>query len=80
MLVEVKARAGKDAKDAKKKVGNQVAKVFDCMQVVTRDRLARKVANVDRTKVGNIKVVASLDKKNFFDENIRCLIYFRFWW
>ena len=50
------------------------------MQVVTRDRLARKVANVDRTKVGNIKVVASLDKKIFFDENIRYLIYFRFWW
>ena len=35
------------------------------MQVVTRDRLARKVANVDRTKVGNIKVVVSLDKKFF---------------
>ena len=61
MLVEAKARVGKDAKDAKKKVGNQVAKVFDCMQVVTGDRLARKVvANVDRTKVGNNKVVASL--------------------
>ena len=57
MLVEVKARAGKDAKDAKKKVGNQVAKVFDCMQVVTRDR---KVANVDRTKVCNNKVVVCI--------------------
>ena len=60
MLVEAKARVGKDAKDAKKKVGNQVAKVFDCMQVVTRDRLARKVANVDRTKVCNNKVVVCI--------------------